>query len=147
MDDKVLREFLLKEVEITQDVINRMGTNSFLIKGWVIILVVASLLIGGTSYYHYVAFLPWLMFWYLDAYFLRLEKLYRTLYDWQIKNRETNKEFLLDMERSSLEKRFGKETPSLTRVMFSVTLLVFYGLLLVVIIASIFADLYFLHQL
>jgi hypothetical protein len=58
MDDKVLREFLLKEVEITQDVINRMGTNSFLIKGWVIILVVASLLIGGTSYYHYVAFLP-----------------------------------------------------------------------------------------
>lgn len=145
MDEKVLRDYLLKEVEITQNIINRMGTNSFLIKGWAITLVVASLLIGGTSYYHYVALLPWLMFWYLDAYFLRLEKLYRKSYSWLIKNRETSQEYLLDMDISNLENRFGKETPSLFEVIFSLTLLIFYVLLLILIIASIFADLWLLH--
>jgi hypothetical protein len=146
MDEKILREFLFKESEITQNIINRMGTNSFLIKGWAITLIVASLLLGGASYYPYVAFLPWLMFWYLDAYFLRVEKLYRKLYSWLIKNRETNQEYLLDMDKSNLEKRFGKETPSLLRVMFSLTLIIFYGLLLVVIIATILANHGFLHQ-
>jgi hypothetical protein len=145
LDDRALREFLLKEVEITQNIINRMGTNSFLIKGWAITLVVASLLIRGTSYYHYVALLPWLMFWYLDAYFLRLEKLYRKLYSWLIKNRAISQEYLLDMDISNLENRFRKETPSLFEVIFSPTLLIFYILLLILIIASIFVDLWLLH--
>ncbi len=140
--DKVLREYLFKEAEIIQNIINRMGTNSFLIKGWSVTLVVAALLFGGRSYYHYLALLPWLMFWYLDAYFLRLEKLYRKLYDWVIKNREVSREHLLEMDKTSIEKRFGKETPCLLQVMFSLTLSVFYGLLLVVIIALILAGIF-----
>jgi hypothetical protein len=142
-DAKVLREFLFKEVEIAQDIINRMGTNSFLIKGWSITLVVATLLLGCTSYYHYVALLPWLMFWSLDTYFLRTERLYRRLYDWLVENREAkaNEGFLLEMNKANLEKRFGKEMPCLLQVMFSKTLLVFYGLLLVMIIALILASL------
>jgi len=140
MEEKVLREYLLKEIEITQRVIDRMGSNSFLIKGWVMTLVVATLLLGRTSYYHYVAFLPWFMFWLLDAYFLRLEKLYRKLCDWLIRNRLTSQEFLLDMDRASLEKRFGKEVACLPQVMFSKTLLAFYGLLLALIVALVFVD-------
>jgi len=146
VDDKVLREFLFKEVEITQDIINRMGTNSFLIKGWSITLVVATLLLGGTSCYNYLALLPWLMFWCLDAYFLRLEKLYRKLYGWLIKNRATNQEHLLEMDKTNLETRFGKEIPCMSQVMFSLTLLVFYGLLLAMIIASIITGWWFQHQ-
>lgn len=140
MEERVLREYLLKEIEITQRVIDRMGSNSFLIKGWAITLVVATLLLGRSSYYHYVAFLPWFMFWYLDAYFLRLEKLYRKLYGWLIGNRLTSQEFLLDMDRANLEKRFGKEVACLQKVMFSKTLLAFYGLLLALIVASVFVD-------
>ena len=143
MEDKVQREYLFKEIEIAQNVIERMGTNSFLIKGWAITLVVASLLLGGASYYHYVAFLPWLMFWYLDAYFLRLERLYRKLYGWLTKNRLNNTDFLLDLDRANLEKRFGKEVASLPRVMFSKTLFAFYGLLFILIIASVLIE-YFL---
>jgi hypothetical protein len=141
MDDKTLREYLFKEVEIVQDIITRMGTNSFLVKGWAITLVVASLLITGFSYHHFVAFLPWLIFWAYDAYFLRMEKLYRKLNDWLVNNRSKSEEFLLDMNKSSLENRFGKETPCLQRVMFSKTLIVFYGVLLVMIVLSVTVDL------
>jgi len=141
MDDKTLRQYLFKEVEIVQGIITRMGINSFLVKGWAITLVVASLLISGFSYHHFVAFLPWMIFWAYDAYFLRMEKLYRKLNDWLINNRYKSEEFLLDMNKSSLEKRFGKETPCLQQVMFSKTLIVFYGLLLVMIVLSVTVDL------
>ena len=145
MDDKTLREYLFKEVEIVQDIITRMGTNSFLVKGWAITLVVASLLITGFSYHHFVAFLPWLIFWAYDAYFLRMEKLYRKLNDWLVNNRSKSEEFLLDMNKSSLENRFGKETPCLQQVMFSKTLIVFYGVLLVMVVFSVFVDLLQVH--
>jgi hypothetical protein len=143
MDTEDLREFLLKETEIVQDIINRMGTNSFLIKGWSITLIVATLLFGGgTSYYQYIALLPLLLFWSLDAYFLRTEKLYRRLYDWLIENREAkaNQEHLLEMNKAKLEKRFGREMPCLVQVMFSRTLLAFYGLLLIMIVALILVN-------
>jgi len=142
MDDKTLREYLFKEVEIVQDVISRVGNNSFLIKGWAVTLIVASLLIKGTFYHHFVALLPWLVFWYFDAYFLRMERLYRKLYGWLVKNRPSSDEFLLDMDRTSLEKRFGKEVPCTSQIMFSKTLIVFYGLLLVVIVFSVYFDLF-----
>ncbi|HKZ93691.1 MAG TPA: hypothetical protein VJ249_03805 [Candidatus Bathyarchaeia archaeon] len=137
-----LHECFLKECEIAQDIISRMASNSFLIKGWAITLVVASLLIQGVSYHHYVAFLPWIIFWIYDAYFLRMERLYRKLYGWLIKNRASNNdEFLLDMSKDSLEKRFGKEVPHTVRVMFFKTLIAFYGLLLIIIVVSIYVDL------
>jgi hypothetical protein len=142
-DAEVLREFLFKEVEIAQDIISRMGTNSFLIKGWSITLVVATLLLGGgAAYYNYVALLPWLLFWSLDAYFLRTERLYRKLYDWLIENREakTNQEHLLEMNKAKLEKRFGREMPCLVQVMFSRTLIAFHGLLLIMIVALILVN-------
>jgi len=42
MDDKeILRMYMLKEVDIIQDVIKRIAFNSFIIKGWAITLVIA----------------------------------------------------------------------------------------------------------
>jgi hypothetical protein len=144
MDNKDLRDYLFKEVEIVQDIISRMGANSFLIKGWTATLVVASLIVQGVSYHHYVALLPLFVFWYLDAYFLRTERLYRELYDWLIANRQKSDEFLLDMNKASLEKRFGKKVDCILQVMFSKTLVAFYGVLLFVIIVSVYVDLYIL---
>jgi hypothetical protein len=140
MEEKTLREYLFKETEFVQKIITRMGTNSFLIKGWSVTLVVASLLIKGTPYHHFVAFVPWVVFWFLDAYFLRLEKLYRVYYDWLIKHRLTNEENLLDMHCGRLEERFGKEVPCLVQTAFSKTLRVFYGILGFIIIMFILID-------
>ena len=73
-EDK-LREYMLKEIEIIQDIIRRMGFNSFMIKGWAITLVVVSLLLKGTEYQVWIAFIPLLVFWFLDAYFLWQERM------------------------------------------------------------------------
>jgi hypothetical protein len=118
-----IKDFMIKELEIIQGIINRMANNSFLIKGWTITLVVVTLLLKGNKYHTFIAFIPILVFWFLDAYFLRLERLYRRLYNWVKDNRLKTKDFLLDLNY----KRFEKEEQSILRIMFSITLGLFYG--------------------
>ncbi|MDL1957598.1 MAG: hypothetical protein LWW95_11240 [Candidatus Desulfofervidus auxilii] len=118
-----LREFMLKEIEIIQDIIKRMAFNSFMIKGWAITLVAVTLLLRGSKYQVLIAFIPILVFWFLDAYFLWQERLYRRLYNWVIKNRTDTDEYLFDMNAY----RFKNEEQSKLRIMFSITLGWFYG--------------------
>ena len=82
-----VKEFMLKEVDIIQEIIKRMAHNSFLIKGWTITLVVATLLLKGNKAQAFITFIPLIGLWYLDAYFLRQERLYRKLYSWVVANR------------------------------------------------------------
>jgi hypothetical protein len=118
-----IKDFMIKELEIIQGIINRMANNSFLIKWWVIILVIVILLLKGNKYQTSIAFIPILVFWFLDAYFLRIERLYRRLYNWVKDNRLKTKDFLFDLNY----KRFEKEEQSILRIMFSITLSLFYG--------------------
>jgi predicted histidine transporter YuiF (NhaC family) len=118
-----IKDFMIKELEIIQGIINRMANNSFLIKWWVIILVIVILLLKGNKYQTSIAFIPILVFWFLDAYFLRIERLYRRLYNWVKDNRLKTKDFLFDLNY----KRFEKEEQSILRIMFSTTLGLFYG--------------------
>jgi len=145
LDKETLREYLFEEAEIIQDIISRMANNSFWIKGWSVTLIVASLLFKGVFPHHLVALVPWFFFWWYDAYFLRLEKLYRALYDWLIKNRLDSNEFLLDVNKDSLEKRFGNNIPTHFQIMFSKTLVFFYLLLLILIISAILIDYTIIH--
>ena len=115
-----IKDFIIKELEIIQGIINRMAHNSFLIKWWTITLVVVLLLLKENKYY---TFIPILVFWFLDAYFLRLERLYRRLYNWVKDNRLKTEDFLFDLNY----KRFEKEEQSMLRIMFSITLSLFYG--------------------
>jgi len=117
-----LKEFMLKEIEVIQDIIKRMASNSFLIKGWCLTLVVATLLISGKALNSFIAFIPLITFWILDAYFLQQEKLYRSLYKWVISNRMKTSDFLFDMNTS----RFKESVPKIFRLMFSFTLGLFY---------------------
>ena len=134
MDDEARRKCLLDESKIVQDIISRMANNSFLIKGWAVTLVVASLLLKGIYYHYFIAFIPWIIFWIYDAYFLRLEKLYRELFDWLIANRLTSDELFLDVSKKSVESRFGKKVKSTVKLMFSTVLIVFYGFLFAIIV-------------
>lgn len=117
-----LKEYMLKEIDVIQGIINRMTSNSFLIKGWCLTLVVATLLISGKALNAFIAFIPLIIFWILDAYFLQKEKLYRSLYKWVISNRMETSDFLLDMDTS----RFKKSVPKIIRLMFSFTIGLFY---------------------
>ena len=74
----------LKQLEFIQNVITRMNTNSFQLKGWSIVIVSALLAIYASTkdnYFFLVAVLPTLIFWFLDAYYLNQERKFRGLYN------------------------------------------------------------------
>jgi hypothetical protein len=140
VEKESLREYMLKEVDIIQDIIRRMAFNSFMIKGWAITLVVVALLLKGTEYQVWIAFIPLLVFWFLDAYFLWQERMYRKLYDWVINNRLKTDEYLFDMNAY----RFKDKVQSRFRIMFSITLGWFYGSIAILIV--VYSALLFLMQ-
>lgn len=129
-NEENLKEYMFKEIEIIQDIIKRMAFNSFIIKGWAITLVVITLLLKGTENQIWLAFIPLLVFWFLDAYFLWQERLYRKLYDWVVNNRLKTDEYLFDMNAY----RFKDKVQSKLRIMFSITLGWFYGSIAILII-------------
>ena len=78
-DDK-----LAKHVDLIQSVINRMAANSFLLKGWSVTLVAGLIAVAASGGYwacSAIGLLPSLSFWWLDAYYLRQERLFRKLHD------------------------------------------------------------------
>lgn len=125
----------LKAIDVCQGIINRMAKNSFLIKGWTLTLVVASLLLKGTKEQSFLAIIPLIMFWLLDAYFLTQERRFRKLYK-NIIEKDGNDRSLLDMNTESFT------DVSEVRTMFSRTLLVFYGTIFALIIAYVILIVY-----
>src|SRR5450830_2201818 len=78
MDEKIAH------LGFIQGVINRMGSNSFMIKGWCIALVAAIFALSAdkaNAAFAYLALFPLVIFWGLDTFFLRQEKMYRKLYE------------------------------------------------------------------
>jgi len=126
-DEMSKKEIMFKEIDIIQSIINRMASNSFLIKGWTITLIVGVLLLRVSIIQFFLPIIPIIVFWILDAYFLRMERLYRKLYDWVIKNREKEDNYTLDMRTQ----RFNDEIGNTLKVAFSKTLILFYGGLLI----------------
>jgi hypothetical protein len=130
LEKEQLEKFFVDEIKIIQDIIKRMAFNSFMIKGWAITLVVVTLLLRGNKYQVLIAFIPLLIFWLLDAYFLWQERMYRELYKWVIENRLKTNENLFNMDAY----RFKDKVQSKLRIMFSITLGWFYGSIAILII-------------
>ncbi|QNA75407.1 hypothetical protein C8250_029095 [Streptomyces sp. So13.3] len=121
-----LRQEDLKHLEFLQAVIARHGNNSFLIKGWAItlsgaFLAVASRGAGGRTAVICVGLVTG--FWSLDSYYLRQERLFRSLYE-KIASRRAAPLPPLTMDAE----RYG-ERVTWHRVAFSRTMLCSYGVL------------------
>ena len=76
----------IKHLEFIQGAIDRMGSNSFQLKGWMVVIVSALLAIYAddntkNGLYILFAILPTLIFWGLDAYFLQQERKFRGIYN------------------------------------------------------------------
>lgn len=74
----------IKHLEFIQAVITRMNTNSFQLKGWMVVIVSALLAIyadNNNGLYPLFALLPVFIFWGLDAYYLQQERKFRGLYN------------------------------------------------------------------
>lgn len=128
-------EIIHKEIDLIQNCINRMAQNSFLLKGWTVSLVAVIIALAKDFDFTHLCLLlllPVICFWYLDAFFLRTEKLYRKMYEWVINNRNNTDEFLYDLDPH----RFKKEVSCELYIMFSKTLLVFYGIPMITLIFS-----------
>jgi len=121
MDKKV------KHLEFIQGVINRLSTNSFLLKGWSVVLVSALFALAASQSkagFVYLAYFPAAVFWGLDGYFLALERAYRRLYDRVRQMKEEDIDFSMDV--SGLHEGFGAWAEST----LSKTLIPFHGALI-----------------
>ena len=127
-------EKVIKHLEMTQAVIDRLGSNSFLLKGWSMTVIVATMvLIARYDMQNpclvLAVMLPILGFWILDGYFLRQERLFRQVYD-EVRQQDDT-DFKMDVM-----KHRDKPKCSWLSAMFSVTLVVFYAVEVVFILAT-----------
>lgn len=124
----------IQHLTMIQGIITRMADNSFKMKGWVITILaaLAALSVDKTNIdYLRIGMLPIIGFWYLDAFYLRQERLFRKLYDAVAKKEEENIDFSMNTQP------YKDQVKSIVGVMFSKTLRVFYiGLLIAVYLAT-----------
>jgi len=109
---------------IIQGVINRLSQNSFLLKGWSVVLIAALFALAAkdsNTMFVYLAYFPLFAFWFLDGYFLWQERLYRKLYDKVRIMDESNIDFSMNTDGIDDPKR------GWISATFSKTLIAFHG--------------------
>lgn len=125
---------LYKEIDLIQGCINRMAKNSFVIKGWVMSLVAVVLALLPQTFdirlLSAIGIIVSLCFYFLDAYFLKMERMYRWKYEWVIEKRLSTDDYFFDLNPLNrnmwLEKRIEKGEPKVIDVMISKTLIPIY---------------------
>ena len=125
-------EKVVKHLEMTQGVINRLGGNSFHLKGWsMTIIVAATVLIAKpdlpSPFFILVLLIPVFGFWGLDGYFLWQEKLFREIY------KEISQQEDTDF-KMNVAKHKNKPKCSWKSATFSITLIPFYFIEIVLIL-------------
>ncbi|MFC0533035.1 hypothetical protein [Phytohabitans kaempferiae] len=130
----------IKHLELIQSVVARLANNSFLIKGWTLTVAAAFFaLIANRQGWStaVVGLVPLLVFWGLDAAFLRQERLFRRLYE-DARTPDSPVEVLsMDVSRY-------RENVGWWHTVTSMTLLPFYGALAAVDLLLIAARLWVL---
>lgn len=78
-----MEEPKMRHLEMIQEVISRMANNSFALKGWTVTLVAGIFTLSGDAIgtNFWVLFIPIIIFWRLDAFYLSKERSYRALYE------------------------------------------------------------------
>ncbi|MDR0895274.1 MAG: hypothetical protein LBN06_08275 [Prevotellaceae bacterium] len=122
MDEK------LKHLEFIQNVITRMNSNSFLIKGWAITLVSALFALTAKDAdinYILISYMVIPVFWILDGFYISRERQYRDLYSDVAKKDGSNIDFNMDASG------YNRGNRSWLSGIFSKTLCPFYGVMLI----------------
>ena len=125
-----------KHLEFIQASISRMSGNLFLLKGWSITLIAALFALAAkdaNKAYIVVAYFPLFIFWFLDGYFLSMERCFRSLYEHVRKLKEEDIDFSMSIEAYKSDPRNTWISAVTSR-----TLLTYYvGLALVMIVLAI----------
>lgn len=96
----------IEHLKMIQDVITRMASNSFSLKGWAVTLVAAIFALTWANIsrgFLLIALIPIFAFWALDAYYLNLERKNRKLYDKVRKMDEAEIDFSMNSSLPELQ--------------------------------------------
>ncbi len=116
-----------KHLEFINQVITRMNSNSFLIKGWMVTLTSALFALAtkeANIKFALISYIAIPAFWLLDGYYLSRERQYRSLYNEVRTKPDTD----FSMDASEFDKGHNRWVPAT----FSNTLLVFYPLVIII---------------
>ena len=110
--DKRFTEDVRLHLSFIENVIGRMNSNAFSMKGWMIAIVSALCAIYASNtknpdgfIFFIIAIIAVIIFWCLDAYYLRMERQFRSLYK-KIKNNPVETDF--SMSREGLKESYWK---------------------------------------
>lgn len=92
-------EKVIKHLEMIQGIVNRLGSNSFLLKSWSMAIIATAMVLmarqGVNTYVFLALIIPVLSFWILDGYFLWQENLFCEVYD-EVRKQD-NTDFSMDI--------------------------------------------------
>lgn len=124
-------------LSILQNVIGRMGTNSAGCKTWCIALVSAIVVIisdKGNPNLAWATLIPIVLFFFLDAYYLGLERRFRARYDTFIKKLHSDDADMTDVFIVTIEQGLGKTLEATFKACISISVWPFYGFLFIMLI-------------
>lgn len=137
MEDTIMTEDERNYVNLLNDAINRMASNSANAKSYLVAIVAALIAIQmpnkGNAYVILSALLPTLLFYLMDCYYLSLEKRFRNLQSAFI-NKETNAEgqIIAGLYQFNIYDIEGKYP--VKKAVFSLSTTPFYGFVAICII-------------
>ena len=117
----------ISHLNMIQGIITRMGNNSFALKGWAVGIMIAVYAFAGKSNVKavIVTLMPLVVFWFIDTYYLMLERKYRCLYDDVRKKVEDKIDFNMNYNNVKIELKDIKNY-GFFNILFSKSVLPFY---------------------
>lgn len=115
----------LKHLEMIQAIVSRMASNSFALKGWAVTLVAGIFALASKDtdkVYFLVAYIPIIIFWGLDAYYLLQERLFIALYN-KVRNLSDEE---IDFNMNTSPSEFHSEKNSYLWCLISKSIMWFY---------------------
>ena len=122
-----------------QAVVTRMATNSFMLKGWAVTLMAGTFVLSAKecdAMYFLIAYIPVIFFWFLDSYYLQLERKYRKLYNITVEIKSEEIDFTLTAPSAKRE-----DKTCYCQSFFSSTEILFYLPMVVLVAVVVFLQL------
>ncbi|TPN81729.1 hypothetical protein [Aquimarina algicola] len=117
----------IKHLELIQNIINRMNSNSFIVKGWSITLITTVLALyisSKNTSFIIITTLIFFSFWIMDGFYISRERMFRDLYATVANKKEDEIDFKMQIHQ------FNTGNRTWISGIFSKTLLPFYCVLL-----------------
>lgn len=125
----------IKHLEMIQSIIEKMSRNSFQLKGWTMTLIVATVTLSSKdSNRRYMLFsiVPAIGFWFLNAYYLMIERKYTELYD-QVRQKPND-----EIDFSMKTDHISEDRTKYMKCFFAKSNLLFYLTIIISLIVMLF---------